>query len=62
MGERATKPGDEVCSVCAEPSVTIGELPLDGGLVRYCLKHLREHDPAAADFLQNLRRRTTCSG
>jgi hypothetical protein len=44
-------------SVCGEPSVAAEELPLDGGLVRYCLKHLREHEPGAADFLENLRRR-----
>jgi hypothetical protein len=36
--------------------VAAEELPL-GGLARYCLKHLREHDPEAADFLETLRRR-----
>lgn len=36
------------CSVCGEPSVSPEELPLDSGLVRYCLAHLREYDPVGA--------------
>jgi hypothetical protein len=58
VSERPSQPA-KPCCVCGEPSVAAEELPLDGGVMRYCLKHLRDHDPAAADFLENLRRRGT---